>query len=483
MWSSFEKKRRRVARVALYSSLVIAGLVLGLGLALAPGSVVDPYSARWSAMDFASNPDVQLLQELIRIDTTKATGDQFRLASMLADRLERAGLEPHLERVGDNKAILWAEVIGVDPDPLVLLGHLDVEPIKHPEDWTHDPFAGEIEGPWIIGRGSYDMKSLLAAQVRAMEELARSERPPKRSVLFLALSDEESGSDLGAKLFIRRYPELWKRFWAILTEGGIVESRDEVGLKYWGIEVSQKRFGKLNICSPSRERLKEIRQSIRPNAFPTYRPHIRSSPSVVAFLEKYGPTRDAALLREHLKDPAGLIWEPKVFVRKMDPHHRRLPVNLQALFRDEIHHRKVREAQGGGYFLPLNLHLLPDSNFDDFLAERLPEFPDFGEGVSYRLRPPPPPSFSPLDHPVYQGLEASLAEEFSRSKIGPLVLWYQSTDAKFFRPLGIPTYGYSPFLIAVADTTSVGLTNERMILTGYLEGVERFVRVVRELVE
>ena len=58
--------------------------------------------------------------------------------------------------------------------PVVHLnGHYDVVPVGN--DWTRDPFGGELDDGWIYGRGAADMKSGLAAQVIAVEALRRTE--------------------------------------------------------------------------------------------------------------------------------------------------------------------------------------------------------------------------------------------------------------------------------------------------------------------
>src|SRR3954447_7771921 len=53
-----------------------------------------------------------------------------------------------------------------------LNGHYDVVPVGN--DWTRNPFGGELDDGWIYGRGAADMKSGLAAQVIAVEALRRT---------------------------------------------------------------------------------------------------------------------------------------------------------------------------------------------------------------------------------------------------------------------------------------------------------------------
>lgn len=54
---------------------------------------------------------------------------------------------------------------------LVLNGHIDVVPASSPELWTHDPWAGDIEGDWLYGRGAADMKGGIAAMLLAVQAI------------------------------------------------------------------------------------------------------------------------------------------------------------------------------------------------------------------------------------------------------------------------------------------------------------------------
>jgi succinyl-diaminopimelate desuccinylase len=101
------------------------------------------------------------------------------------ERLER--LAPH--GGGRPRPSLLATLDGPRPGPTVHLnGHYDVVPVGN--DWTRDPFGGELDGGWIFGRGAADMKSGLAAQVIAVEALRRVDWGGR--VVHSAVPDEET---------------------------------------------------------------------------------------------------------------------------------------------------------------------------------------------------------------------------------------------------------------------------------------------------
>src|SRR5437660_11830049 len=76
--------------------------------------------------------------------------------------------------------------IGSTPPHLVFAGHTDVVPPGDETNWKHPPFAGEIAGETLYGRGAVDMKGAIAcALAAALDHLeARGERP-KGSISFL----------------------------------------------------------------------------------------------------------------------------------------------------------------------------------------------------------------------------------------------------------------------------------------------------------
>jgi succinyl-diaminopimelate desuccinylase len=78
---------------------------------------------------------------------------------------------------------------GPAPGPAVHLnGHYDVVPVGN--DWTRDPFGGELSDGWIHGRGAADMKCGLAAQVIAVEALRRV--PWRGRIVHSFVPDEET---------------------------------------------------------------------------------------------------------------------------------------------------------------------------------------------------------------------------------------------------------------------------------------------------
>lgn len=182
-----EQRRRKAARFALYASLIFVGLVAWLSVRMVGTPPTANSGEQWAKRDYLHLPEVLLLQEYVRIDTTAKTGSELEGARFLARQFEAAGIPTRIEVLGERKANLYAWIDGKDPHPLVLHNHIDVEDVD-PKEWFYPPFEAHIALPWIYGRGVFDMKSVAIAQMLAMIDLKKSGKPLNRKVLFLGTS-------------------------------------------------------------------------------------------------------------------------------------------------------------------------------------------------------------------------------------------------------------------------------------------------------
>src|SRR5947209_20406445 len=108
-----------------------------------------------------------LLQRLIRVDTTNPPGNETVAAELLRDYLAASGVESTLIAKIPERANLVARIPGGDGPSLLLLCHTDVV-YADPADWKVPPFSGELipndKGQAEVwGRGALDMKSQVAA--------------------------------------------------------------------------------------------------------------------------------------------------------------------------------------------------------------------------------------------------------------------------------------------------------------------------------
>jgi succinyl-diaminopimelate desuccinylase len=135
------------------------------------------------------NP-VALAQALIRCPSV--TPDAGSAIGLLADVLSKAGFEVHRPMFSEagtpDVENLYARA-GTQQPALIFAGHVDVVPPGELALWTYPPFAGEIAGGELHGRGAVDMKGGVAASVAAA--LRYLDRYPGAALAFLITGDEE----------------------------------------------------------------------------------------------------------------------------------------------------------------------------------------------------------------------------------------------------------------------------------------------------
>jgi acetylornithine deacetylase/succinyl-diaminopimelate desuccinylase-like protein len=162
---------------------------------------------------------VELLRRLIRIDTTNPPGNERQAQELLASELGEAGFDCELLGVEPERPNLVARLRGEGEGPtLCLLGHVDTVPADA-DEWSRDPWGGDLAKGQVWGRGAQDMKDQVAAEVATAISLARSGWRPRGELLVVTTADEEMGAHLGAKWLCEEHPEK-VRSDLVVNEGG-----------------------------------------------------------------------------------------------------------------------------------------------------------------------------------------------------------------------------------------------------------------------
>ena len=76
-------------------------------------------------------------------------------------------------------------------------GHADVVSPEPVDQWTHDPWGGEIEENRLYGRGAVDMKAGLVSNLFALKSLLAAGLEPGGGVMLQSVIEEEAGGGGG----------------------------------------------------------------------------------------------------------------------------------------------------------------------------------------------------------------------------------------------------------------------------------------------
>lgn len=152
----------------------------------------------------------ELLQNLIRFDTTNPPGNERPCIEYINGLIKDAGIETILVARTPKRPNLIARLKGEGKaPPLLLYGHVDVVTTEG-QQWTHPPFDGHLVDGYIWGRGALDMKSGIAMMLAAFLKARAEEAPLPGDVIFCAVADEEAGGDYGSRFLVNEHAPLFK---------------------------------------------------------------------------------------------------------------------------------------------------------------------------------------------------------------------------------------------------------------------------------
>jgi len=188
------------------------------------------------------NP-VELLQALVRFDTTNPPGNEAACVTYLNGVFKGAGFTTTTLALDEARPNLIARLPGRgEAPPVVWQAHLDVVSTAG-QTWRHPPFAAEIADGELWGRGVLDDKGAAAMMTVALLRAKAEGVVPPGDIIFTALADEEAGGAYGAKFLVERHPEQFEGARFAIGEGG------GVSIKMAGKKLYFIMLGEKQICS------------------------------------------------------------------------------------------------------------------------------------------------------------------------------------------------------------------------------------------
>ncbi|HLY50673.1 MAG TPA: M20/M25/M40 family metallo-hydrolase [Solirubrobacteraceae bacterium] len=425
---------------------------------------------------------VELLRDLLRVDTSNPPGNETAAAVVLKRYLEAAGVECELVARDPDRANLVARIPGTGDGPsLALLGHTDVVPADA-QDWTRPPFAGELdEDGYVWGRGAADMKNETVTRAVTIATLGREGFRPKGDLTFIAEADEENGeAQVGLSWLVQTRPDL--RCDYALNEGGGERLVLADGRVVVPISVGEKA------CLPAHViALGEAGHASTPevgaNAVPrlaalirrlaSFQPERRLIPASRVTLETLaGPVDgdlDAALAR-------ALVLEPELETM--------LPATLQTtIAATRLHGSPALNVMPGRATVECDCRLVPGSTPEDLELELRTAL---GGDLPYEIHFPSPlvgGSSSRTDTPLFEVCQAFLDRADPGAVLLPII-GTGFTDSHFLREaFGTVAYGFWPFRRTPVDTYRRGVHNrdERLHVDDLVYATEFHLEVCRAI--
>jgi acetylornithine deacetylase/succinyl-diaminopimelate desuccinylase-like protein len=398
-----------------------------------------------TAMPAIYQRPVDLLQSLIRFDTTNPPGNESECISFINGVLMNAGIETKILAKSPERPNLIARLPGQgNAAPLLLYGHVDVVTTEK-QQWQHPPFAGKLIDGYVWGRGALDMKGGIAMMVAAFLRAKAENMKPAGDIVLTILSDEEAGGDFGAKFLVENHPEEFAGIhYAIGEFGGFTFSVGKC--RFYPIQVAEKQIcwlrvtlrgpgghGSIPVRGGAMARLSRFLQQLDARRLPVHvtKPARLMFETMAAALGGTSGLLIGQLLNPGLTD--GILSLLGERGRLFDPllHNTVSPTILQGSDKINVIPSEVTVELDG--------RLLPGFAPGDLVSElqKIVEAETEFETLRYDPGPGEP------DMGMFNSL-ANILKEADPNGVPVPMLLSGVTDGRFFSRLGIQTYGFLP---------------------------------------
>lgn len=425
----------------------------------------------------------QYLIDLLRLDTTSPPGNETRVAEYLKRVADANGI--HSELLGRDPARLnfVARLPGSGKErPLLLMAHSDVVPADR-NQWSVDPFAGEIRNGSIYGRGAEDDKSLLAAELAVLVEVRRKGTRLNRDVILLSEADEESSTaGIGMEWIVQN------AFNKIEAEFALNEFAPQIdtasGYRIFKIQTTEKIPTRFTLIAHGTAGHGSLPRPDNPVA------HLARA--IARLVDADQPVQLNETTHKYFKEVAEVPdyqWLMPL-LPKLENAETALAAANQIRSRDPELGAMLRTT-----FSPTILragtkvNVIPNSAEAQFDVRRLPN--ETREEVFARVRQiindpaveisplglrRPATQPSPLTTPLYKAMEKVFLKSHPRAVAAPFMM-RGATDGAYLREKGVPVYGVPLFSFEKNESRAHG-NDERIPVASLENGAELLWQIV-----
>jgi acetylornithine deacetylase/succinyl-diaminopimelate desuccinylase-like protein len=347
------------------------------------------------------------------------------------------------------------------------------------QEWSVPPFSAEVRGGFLYGRGTLDTKGLGAAHWCAALRAAKA-GILRRKLFLVANADEEVGGGEGAEYFVRNLPFPIGAAYG-MNEGGVgVRDVFGAGGKFFLLNMWEKGPVWMKLSAAGR-------------AGHGSRPSAKDAPArLIRALTRVTELREPARLTEPVRDmlrvlrtkgfsdldvdalrggaeEAGALSALAMKFPEIDPLLRNTfaVTTLSAGFKPNV---IPSSAEG-----TIDVRIVPGEEPVAVAGRVRALVADLD--VSVEILFAEKPNGSPMG-PLYGAMEAAVLSVHPDAVVVPY-LCTGFTDSRFFRSIGIPTYGMMPLLLPREEHGKIHGVDERIPVNG----IEEMTRIVYALIE
>ena len=426
---------------------------------------------------------VELLSRYLKIDTTNPPGNEDRGVAFFAEILEKEGVAYKTYQPSPGRGSISAVITGTgEKGAVILLNHIDVVPARA-DEWSVDPFSGEIKDGFIYGRGALDMKGQGILELLAFLELKRKGFTPCRDLIFLAVADEEAGGINGVQFLLNNHGDEFQAD-VVINEGGFGLGNVLPDRPLIMIATAEK-----GVCRVKLTRSGPPGHGSAPHGENALEKLVQG---LSRLLQKENPVIVTPLIAEYFKQLAS-SWEflkpylqdgnPQTLVEALtqnglldNPHMAAMLKNTISL--NLMHAGNKVNVIPSGAEAELDIRLLPGTDPDtviDAIKEHLAD-----DNIKVEIARVSRASESSMDMEDFAIIKSVHLEHFPNA-LAVASLLFGASDSRFFREKGIPCYGVCPMIINLEDLGKIHGIDERISEENMVKGTAVYIDMVRKL--
>ncbi|MBN1504137.1 MAG: M20/M25/M40 family metallo-hydrolase [Candidatus Eisenbacteria bacterium] len=418
-----------------------------------------------------------IFRDLIRIDTSNPPGNEAVAAKYVHDVLAKEGIPAKVLNSTPTRGSVVGRLKGSGAKrPVLLLAHLDVVPVEA-ERWSVKPFAAELSGGHIWGRGTLDIKNLVAMELMAMMLVKRRGLKLNRDIILAATADEEAGGAYGARWLIENhFDEISAEY--VINEGGFGVVMD--GKKFFLCQTAEKGICWMKVTvrgegghgSIPTERNPVVQMGnaisrIGQHSFPVARTPLVEK--LITGLEKLNALPEGLTAQRVFTDEKCLVTHPSKLAKRLNAFVRATATPTFVKSGTKVNVIPV-EAE-----FSVDCRLLPGASPDEMIetVKKLIGLPD----VEYEILQKKPGTESRTDTELWPVLESCVKELHPDAAF----VSYMSpggTDSGFLREKGIVCYGFDPTFLTWEEVDTIHGVDERVSVENLTTGVLMLYRVL-----
>jgi len=428
----------------------------------------------------------EILERVISMQTSEGHGQVPVMAEYLAGELRAAGIpaaDISILPLGETASLVARfRGDGSGGRPIVLMAHMDVVAARR-EDWERDPFQLVEENGYFYGRGTLDVKGGVTSITSTILRLKAEKFVPTRDLIVVFTGDEESHQKTAEDL-VTNHKDLVDAEYALNADGGGGRLDDKTGAPIsFSLQTAEKSYADFELTThnpgghSSQPRadnaiydLADIVKRIQAFQFPVMFNDTTISYFRIMAKQESGEVADA--LRSFSERPG----DP-VAAEALSHYYSYVGMTRTTCVATMLRGGHAPNALPQSATVNINCRIFPGVPVET-VRDTLAQIAGDKATITTMGNPITSPP-SPLRKDIVDAVTRAVHERHPGIPIIPSQS-SGASDAIWFNPAGIPTYGVGETFIKDSDDFAHGL-NERISTKSFYDGLEYWHSLVTQL--